>query len=94
MTPSDVVELAVAIRELTVKADAMAEDIGEIREDVTEVKKQAKLTNGNVTELQLWRANVEGQISGFSRGVGPLGKIVVGVVLIVIGAGFERFFGS
>lgn len=72
--------------EILSRLDQLADDIGEVKADVStlrgeavEIRKQTTITNGNVKELQLWRARVEGMMS---VGSNPIVASVASAVLV------------
>ncbi len=61
----------------------------EMREEFTEVKKKQDYTNGDVRDLKLWRAKVEGAFASVKFG----NPFVVGIAVSAFTFGLTRIFG-
>lgn len=85
--PSEIEELHTQLSRICSTLAEIKTELREVRSDVRETRDQAKKTNGNVTDLQLWRARIEGEasVAGGSwkllLGIGTLAVTVVGLVL-------------
>lgn len=60
-------------------------DISWIKSILGEIRSQVIATNGRVTALELWKANMVGMIAGVSA--------VVGVIIALIAAAIKYLFG-
>ena len=48
--------------------------------DLREIKRHVKETNGRVTAIELWKANLTGKFEGLAQGAGGTGRLILSLL--------------